>query len=80
MVLGPAHRVPGFQSLGEVPNHHRVLIVLQDLLALGGTAAVAKRDLPQRMSEVQSASQVLRLCTRFPYKVLSLSTKPEVPW
>jgi hypothetical protein len=26
------------------------------------------------------SSQVLRLSTGFPYKVLSLSTKPEVPW
>jgi hypothetical protein len=28
---------------------------------------------------IQGTSQVLRLCTRYPYKVLSLSTKPEVP-
>jgi hypothetical protein len=29
---------------------------------------------------MRSAEQGTRLCTRFPYKVLSLSTKPEVPW
>jgi lysylphosphatidylglycerol synthetase-like protein (DUF2156 family) len=32
------------------------------------------------MSVIQRTSQVLCLCTRFPYKVLSLSTKLEVPW
>jgi serine/threonine protein kinase len=28
----------------------------------------------------QGTSQVLHFCTSFPYKVLCLSTKPEVPW
>jgi hypothetical protein len=31
----------------------------------------------QGITRVQGTSQVLRLCTRFPYKVLSLSTRPE---
>jgi hypothetical protein len=31
-------------------------------------------------SGIQGTSQVLRLCTRFPYKALSLSINPEVPW
>jgi hypothetical protein len=29
---------------------------------------------------LQSTSQVLRLRTTFPYRVLSLSTEPEVAW
>jgi hypothetical protein len=55
----------------------------------GGELAVSYgHDMTMDMSEHwvlqvsgdQGASQVLRLFTRFPCKVPSLSTSPEVPW